>query len=155
MRMQEQVNFIMAQYAMMSHSDFIKQVCGDILGEGSYRDVYAMKDFPKLVIKIERSMDEANFANVTEFRNYINNRFWLALKDWLAPCWGITSDGVMMIQRRVTFRDPKHYPALIPSVFTDTKYSNYGWIGKKFVACDYSFLTHSSFRMKKVVWKNC
>lgn len=59
-----------------------------------------------------------------------------------------------MIQKRVEHRKRKDYPKYIPAVFTDTKLKNFGWIGDRFVCCDYSYLpfTLGKYKMKYAKW---
>lgn len=121
-----------------------KRLCGELLGKGVYRDVYVFKKYPEYVIKIERDMTRANFANVTEFRNYIQNQDWTFLSDWLAPCELINQTGSILIQERVYWdgKRRKDYPMYVPGIFTDLKLKNFGWTKKgQFVCCDYSFMT--------------
>lgn len=119
-----------------------KCLCGELLGKGVYRDVYVFKKYPAYVIKIERDMTRANFANVTEFRNYIQHKDWKFLSDWLAPCEIINQTGSILIQERVTWdgKRRKDYPKYVPAMFTDLKLKNFGWIGDRLVCCDYSFI---------------
>jgi len=127
-------------------------LCGELLGTGIYRDVYVLKQNPEYVVKIERDMSTGAFANATEWRNYINNREWTWFSCWLAPCELITEYGNVLIQRRVRTEGKlkKDYPTHIPVLFTDTKYSNFGWIGKQFVCCDYSYLVPATLHKKKL-----
>ncbi len=116
-----------------------KKLCGELLGSGLCRDVYVLKQYPDFVVKIEADMSKGTFANVTEWRNYINNLEWKWFSKWLAPCMLIDTTGRVLIQKRVYHRQRKDYPKYIPSIFTDLKLSNFGWIGDDFVCCDYSF----------------
>lgn len=119
-----------------------KQICGKLLGRGCYRNVYECKLAPEFVVKIERNMVQGMFCNVTEYRNWQNLRYWNYLAPWLAECITISEFGNVLIQRRVNWsgRKRKDYPKQIPFPFTDTKISNFGWIGDKFVCCDYAYL---------------
>lgn len=117
-----------------------KQICGELIGFGCYRSVYALKGNPDYVVKIEDDPTTGTFANITEWRNYINNREWKFLADYLAPCELITEDGRVLIQRRVTFKSKELYPTHVPIMFTDIKTANFGWIGKQFVCCDYAYI---------------
>jgi hypothetical protein len=130
-----------------------KRMCGELLGRGVHRDVYVLKQDPRYVVKIERDPSTGSFANVTEWRNYINNKEWKFLGDWLAPCELINETGQVLIQRRVSRegKTKKDYPKEIPCMFTDTKYINFGWIGDRFVCCDYSYLAY--FSTTKSPWK--
>ncbi len=118
----------------------IKLLCGERIGFGCYRDVYILKHNSGYVVKIESDPSNGMFANVTEWRNFINNKEWAFLSDCLAPCELISEDGRVLIQRRITFKSKELYPKWIPIMFTDIKTSNFGWIGKKFVCCDYAYI---------------
>lgn len=134
-----------------------KRLCGDLIGQGLYRDVYVLKQYPDFVVKIEVDMSKGTFANVTEWRNYINNKEWKWFSKWLAPCVLIDTTGKVLIQKRVRHRRRKDYPKYLPALFTDLKLSNFGWIGDNFVCCDYSFfpiyfLKVGSSKMKVAKW---
>jgi hypothetical protein len=130
----------------------MRHVCGEEVGYGLYRDVYLMKQDPRFVVKIERDMSQGMFANVTEWRNYLNNRDDQFIGPWLAPCETITETGQILVMRRVRHAPVEAYPNLIPSYLTDCKRTNYGFIGKRFVCCDYSFLLSNTRHMKKARW---
>lgn len=132
--------------------DLLKAIGGERIGRGIYRDVYEVRDNPKYVIKIERKPGSGNFANACEWINYCNNRDWKKLGPWLADCLTINKTGTVLIQRKVEFRDRDKYPDKIPSVFTDTKYQNFGWIGDRFVCCDYPYFKVVGFGMRKAQW---
>ncbi len=128
----------------------IKLICGDKIGSGAHRDVYILKQNPEYVVKIERDMSNGNFANVTEWRNYIDNKYWTWFEQWLAPCEMINETGQILIQRRVVPGRRKDYPKYIPKRFTDLKITNFGWIGDRFVCCDYSYLMELMERGNKL-----
>lgn len=135
-----------------SHSDIddlIKNVCDKKISAGAYREVYTIKDCRSYVIKIERDLSNAPFANVGEYLNFIENRFWVKIKPYLAECVIISNDGKVLVQTKIRQGDHHKFPKKIPSMFTDLKYQNFGWIGKRFVCCDYSFLKNVGFRMVK------
>lgn len=138
----------------VTKKDAKKFICGKLLGSGVTRDVYEFKPDPRFVVKIERDQSMGNFCNVTEWRNYIDNRYWKWFAKYLAPCELISWDGVILIQRRIEFRDRIEYPIEIPAMFTDTKYSNFGWIGNQFVCCDYAFIpfTLPKKKYKRAKW---
>lgn len=119
-----------------------KLICGELIGLGLYRNVYVLKDNPAYVVKIENDMRHCVFANATEWMNYINNKEFKFLEEWLAPCEMISQTGQVLIQQRV-YRDgkkKKDYPKHVPTMLTDLKYENFGWIGARFCCCDYSFM---------------
>jgi hypothetical protein len=137
-------------------NQIVKLLCGELIGKGVYRDVYVLKQNPDYVVKIEREPDYGQFANVTEWRNYINYKEWKFLAEWLAPCELINETGQILIQARINWdgKRRKDYSKEIPSVFTDTKLKNFGWLGDKFVCCDYSFfcIYPGKSSMKKPKW---
>lgn len=131
-----------------------RALCGKKIGEGAYRRVYVLKQNKEFVIKIEKNYSNGDFANVMEWRNWVNNRDWKFLGPWLAPCEMINETGTILIQRRVYHRRRKDYPTHIPVFLTDTKLQNFGWIGEQFVCCDYAFLPLSitGKSMKRARW---
>lgn len=133
----------------------VKSICGEKLSHGCYRDVYVLKSNPDYVIKIERDMTKAMFANVTEWRNYIENKDWEKFGHWLAPCEMINETGQIMIQRRVerwVDNPKKRFPGKIPSLFSDRKKNNFGWIGDQLVCFDYSWLKKVPFKLVRPRW---
>jgi len=132
----------------------VKNICGEKLGHGATRAVYVLKHNPKYVVKIEHHPENGDFANVGEFRNYLNYSETF-LQNWLAPCQVINETGQVLIQQRVYNSEKKH-PEKIPTVFTDTKRANFGWIKNKFVCCDYSFLVFPlPNKLKRAKWWDC
>jgi hypothetical protein len=130
----------------------IVRLCGKKIGAGTHRAVYELNGYPGYVIKVEYLAGK-NFANASEWNNWCNNSLWTDFSVWLAPCVAISWSGVAMIQERVEHKDKQHYPDKIPNLFTDTKYTNFGWIGDRFVCCDYSFLLIGlKLGMKKAKW---
>lgn len=126
--------------------------CGEKIGRGVYRDVYICKVDPHFVVKIERDMSEGYFTNVMEWRNWIDNKDWKQLSNWLAPCEAITESGQLLIQRRVQQYKSRPFPEKIPAIFTDLKRQNFGWIGQRFVCCDYPLFLIRGFYWKKAKW---
>ncbi len=122
-----------------SITEIKKLICGKKLGYGVHRTVYILKQDPDYVVKIERDFRKGMFANVTEWRNYMDNLHWHWFAKWLAPCVMIDEPGRILIQKRVV-QDKRPYPKKIPALFTDLKKCNFGWIGDQFVCCDYSSL---------------
>lgn len=111
-------------------------ICEDKIGSGVYRDVYKLSFNDKYVIKVAR--DEQGRAN-----NLLEERLWCEvmstpLANWFAPILQVSGAGKYLIQERVDGLPREKYPTMIPHFFTDTKYSNFGWLkGKGFVCCDY------------------
>lgn len=139
-------------------NEIVKAICGKKIGAGIYRDVYVLKQNSNFVVKVERKMGLAQFANATEWRHYIDNREWEWFEQYLAPCELITLTGQILIQRRIEHRGRKEYPKEIPAMFTDIKIENFGWIEDRFVCCDYSFIPFyiiktGNSKMKKARWR--
>lgn len=130
----------------------IDNACGELIGSGCHRDVYIFKHDDRWVIKIERDMSIANFANVCEWRNWVNHAPYKDFSKFLAPCLAIDETGRVLIQRRAKREIDGAkivYPTHLPNWLTDTKKFNFGMIGKQFVCVDYSFLVPPAFRMRK------
>lgn len=127
-------------YGTRSVNKVRREICGPELGSGLYRDVYEMKGNSRYVVKIERDMGEAQFANASEWRNWMNYREWKWFAEYLAPCMMINETGQVLIMRRIEHPPHNEYPSVIPAPFTDTKYANFGLLDNKFVCCDYSFI---------------
>jgi hypothetical protein len=124
---------------------------GEALGIGIHRKVGVFNPDPTLVIKC--AIDCPNI-------NVLEEEIWMMVKDtdiakWFAPCVSISPGGIFLLQKRAERRPRSEYPKEIPAFFTDTKYSNFGWIDGRFVCVDYaSFISTSmshkwSKKMKK------
>jgi len=109
---------------------------GKRLGKGIHRDVFTFPLKEGYVIKI---------ANEPESRavNLIEARIWNQLTEtpaqkWFAPVIDVSESGTYLVQRRAEQLPKEKYPKMIPHFFTDTKYSNFGWIkGIGFVCVDF------------------
>lgn len=119
--------------------EIISSLCGELIGQGCYRDVYEYEIDPRYVIKVENSDGDGS--------NWVEWRIWHTVKhttdgtkDWFAPCSWISDNGRLLLQRKTQplYSREKHIPEKIPAYFTDIKDSNFGWIGKQLVAHDYS-----------------
>lgn len=133
-----------------------KNVCGELLDFGLHRNVYILKQNPHYVVKEEKDLSQGYYCNIMEFRTWINNKEWTTFSKWLAPSVMMRKDGYLLIQKRVRFYEKREYPSHIPSLFTDLKRTNFGWIGNRLVCCDYAFLlmNNHSLRLKKAKWWN-
>jgi hypothetical protein len=135
-------------------------LCGEKLGSGVSRDVFACKLRPELVVKVETDFDYRSFANVAEMRIWCDNRDHKAVADWLAPCEYLSPDGRILLQARVDVLQPpfkpgdKLPPDKIPAFLTDRKHSNFGWYQGRLVCCDYALTiaTHSTRMTNAEYW---
>lgn len=119
--------------------DMFAFMCGDFIGSGIHRDVFQYNLDPKYVVKVQRDVEE--FSNIKEFEIWCHVRH-TEYKKFFAGCPWLSSNGRIMLQRKTrpltkTLRPPER----IPAFFTDIKDSNFGYIGKQFVAHDYEYST--------------
>lgn len=137
-----------------TYDSIYKRFCGEKIGFGMYRDVYLLKDNPYWVLKFEKA-DSKRWCNIAEWLAYDQFRWYAKLAQYLAPNYFIEGSGRILIQRRVKHKDISEYPIRLPSIFTDLKRTNYGFIGEQFVCCDYPFLAwggYNPFYMRKANW---
>lgn len=134
--------------------DLVNIICGDYIGRGMSRWVYAFKPDSQFVIKYEPCGDD--FQNVLEWRVWetVKNT---PMKKWFAPCLSLSGNGLWLVQRRVTKPAHEKYPDKIPAWFGDTKYANFGMLDGRIVACDYgmpslSRLMARQARLTKAKW---
>ena len=124
---------IIEDYGTVIKLEIIKHFLGDYLGSGTARDVFSFN--VDLVVKIEQksfSFQNVNEYNITE---YLKGTEW---GKWIAPIHSISSCGIMVLQTKaIPLKSLDQLPDKIPNFFTDLKLSNYGYIGKQFVAIDY------------------
>lgn len=133
--------------------DCFNMLCGEKLGEGIHREVFACKLRPELVVKIERQ-EMRYFANVME------NNFWAyhqSVKEiarWLAPCEFLSPDGRLSLMRRADPVPSKFkLPDKLPTFLTDLKRSNFGLLDGRLVCVDYAFtIPNPSMRLRKANW---
>lgn len=141
-----------------SEREFWGMYVGDLIGSGVGRKVYAMRNDPTVVLKVE--MGGRSFQNVIEWETWKEAE---ALKAgdgrayrWLAPCRDISSDGTLLIMERTRQPTEAQFPKLMPAWMTDFKRANFGLIGSRIVAHDYGLfqLAHTGFtkRMKRANW---
>lgn len=146
---------VIYKHPMKTVSGALRYDCGELLSRGLNRDVYVCKHDPKWVIKIQKT---TNFDNTMEWK------IWLSLyrssseyKKWFPDCLTITESGLVLVQQRIFHGDIKDYPKKIPYFFTDLKIQNYGWIGGRFVCCDYAnvmdnIIRSTSNKLKTAKW---
>ena len=129
-------------------------IIGKKLGFGIHRDVYEFYFSDEKVLKVANCA-EGRAQNILEYRIYeeLENTKY---QKYFAKCFGVSVNGKYLLQEKVTIKDIKKYPKIIPHFFTDTKCENYGWTNKgKFVCCDYSLtIITNGFtnKVKKANW---
>lgn len=115
--------------------EILTMVCGDFIGRGYYREVYAYARDPQAwVAKLENG--HQSFANVREWE------VWLSVRDtklvkWFAPCHDISSSGLVLIQARTEQVPIERLPKRVPAFFTDLKAENWGLYNGRIVCHDY------------------
>lgn len=138
------------------HEQLWRMVVGDLLGYGVGRNVYVCETDPTIVIKIE---DKAgSFQNVIEWETWLNVKCNPKVAKWFAPCRYISPNGAILVQSRTRPPAPHEFPDQMPRFLTDFKRTNYGVLGRQFVAHDYGtnnlYLHGIALRMRKVSWWN-
>lgn len=143
----------MADYGP-AYEDAFNLLCGDKIGEGIHRNVFACRLRPELVVKVECSGDWRYFANVHEMKFWSDHQHRETVAKWLAPCEYLSPDGRVLLQRRVDpIRDADTLPDKLPSFLTDVKRDNFGLLDGKIVCFDYAMtIPTPSLRPKKVEW---
>lgn len=114
--------------------DFFALMTGECLGWGQFRKVYVLATDPRWVIKFETGAQ--SFSNIVEWNLWNDAQHMHEdVRKWLAPCRMISPCGSILIQRRTT--KATTFPDKVPAWMTDIKKSNFGMIGRQFVAHDY------------------
>lgn len=130
-------------------------VCGKRLGSGIHRDVFTFMPNKEYVIKVAKSDSESRAVNLIEAKIWSEIHSTPAAK-WFAPVFDVSESGKFLLQRRVEQLPKEEYPKKIPHFFTDTKYSNFGWIkGVGFVCIDFgsfNIFRGISTKMVKAEW---
>lgn len=114
--------------------DMASLFIGKRLGSGMSRTVYEHELDKTCVVKIE--------SGGNRFQNVLEWEVWQTVKDtkfakWFAPCIDISPNGIILIQKKADLIPKSQYPKSIPRFFMDTKFENFGMIGKQFVCFDY------------------
>jgi hypothetical protein len=130
-------------------------ILGDLIGSGQYRNVYACAYDSSLVIKEE--LGARSFCNVREWDLWNDGKNFGEISKWLAPCVKISACGIYLVQKKTMKLEHSKYPEKIPSWFSDTKYQNWGRLGKNVVCHDYAnnsalLIGITSSKLKRVAW---
>lgn len=146
----DQLLKLLDNYKRLSTKRFKQIFCGKRIGEGVSREVFEFVLDKRYVVKIDTTED---FDNIMEWKIWHHLKDYKALSQHLAPCIWMMPNGKVLIQRKIRFKGK--YPDKMPNLFTDLKYQNYGFIGKRIVCCDYSRSNlFKSGRVRKVKWWN-
>jgi hypothetical protein len=135
------------------HEDAFNLMCGQLLGAGIHRKVFACRIDLNLVVKVEIPNDWRSFANVKEMEFWNEYRDMPKVAKWLAPCEFLSPDGRILLQKRAQPVEAKDLPEKMPNFLTDFKVANFGRIDGQIVCVDYAWHTlKASLRESKVVW---
>ena len=136
-------------------TDLITSICGEHIGSGQFRDVFAYNLDSSYVVKIA---PKDNSHNLTEYLLWEEIKGLCGNLDyipkWFAPVKWISPSGHILIMKRTEKKD-KPRPESIPKFFWDVKSDNFGWIGDKFVCHDYGFfhmMLDYKLGFKKAKW---
>lgn len=124
--------------------DLAGLLLGEQLGSGVGRTVYVHALDETKVVKVE---DNArSFQNIIEWQTWHDAK-GTPLEPYLAPCHAISPCGILLIMSRVqplpSLEEEKRggldslRGVKLPSVLTDLKRENYGYLKGRIVACDY------------------
>jgi hypothetical protein len=141
--------------------DAFNMFCGDVIGRGMSRTVYASPLLPNSVVKVE--------TGAQQFQNIVEWETWQRVKDtpasrWFAACEFISPCGIVLVMQRTRSAGLGEFPDRVPVFLTDLKRTNYGMVGanrdgggKQFLVC-HDYGTHMLFehgmtkRTKKANW---
>lgn len=126
------------------HRELFWTLCDDRIGTGMSREVWSSKVLPNSVIKVESA--SGKFQNIMEWEiwNWVKGTEY---DKWFAPCEWISPNGSVLIMAKTA--SAAKYPNKLPVFLTDTKKSNYGMLGNRFVCHDYGVTTLLTFGMSK------
>ena len=134
--------------------DFFRLFAGKQLGYGAGRVVFECLIKPDFVIKVENG--SKSFQNVMEWETWMDLKHEKQVARWLAPCEEISQCGTVLLMRRTEVPREKDFPERMPTFLTDTKRTNFGMLGKRFVCHDYGMTRlaslGASMRTRKVDW---
>lgn len=140
------------KYQFISLDKFLKKFAGKFINSGVSRNVYEFKLSKRYVLKIEKN--RPYYDNVMEFKIWTEARYYSDIHKFLAPTVWISKSCKIILQRKIKISPiGKNYPLKMPNIFTDLKYTNYGFINKRIVCCDYSrCLLFNGMRSRNVKW---
>jgi hypothetical protein len=98
-------------------------LCGEQIGYGMSRKVFACALLPDCVVKVET--DGHRFQNVIEWETW-NFVQWTPASRWFAACKWISPNGKVLIQERTRPAGHGDLPEKVPVWFTDLKRDNWG-----------------------------
>lgn len=114
--------------------DFVQAFCGEPLGAGIARRVYAFRLDHTCVVKVEDTTNH-DWQNIHEWEVWLHSG--RKTSKWLAPCVSLSPAGSVLIQKRAEPLTRDRLPKLVPSFLADLRIDNWGWLDGRPVAIDY------------------
>ena len=124
-------------------ADLFRLLCGELIGEGQFRKVFACNIMPDCVVKIDT---RSNWSNVGEMEMWDELR-GSPLARWLAPVEWLSAGGIWLIQKRTQPIKAEQLPRRIPDIFADLKPENWGLLKGRPVCHDYG--NHNAYTVAK------
>jgi hypothetical protein len=126
------------------YKDAFNLLCGDKLGEGSFRTVYECRLRPDLVVKVSNPSAWRDPHNTLEAQFWADYKYHKVIGKWLAPIHFVSPDTrIILMERAMSFFDTE-LPVKVPACFQDVKPSNFGRLSDGRIVCvDYA-LTRGS-----------
>ena len=123
-------------------ADLLELIVGRTINVGTYRHVYEYRPDTTKVIKVEKG--GYKFDNIQEWEVW-NQAQETYLGKWLARCFTVSMNGLVLIQERTFPIHESKLPSIIPDVLCDCKRENWGLVkrgGKLVPVChDYAHNT--------------
>lgn len=126
----------------------LELLCGERLGSGSTRRVYALKHSPDLVIKLEYALKK--FCNVAEYDMWHTVK-GTKLERFFAPVVDIDTYAGALIMRRtqpITEEEFRKEVKRLPAFLDDNHSSNFGRLDGRIVCHDYGYHAAISHAVK-------
>lgn len=138
--------------------DLIFTILGKEIGEGASRKVFQHAQDDSLVVKLATTsygvQDNCNEAQMWDKIKWLEkDSAWV--KDWFAPVVYVSPNCNVLIMKKTTDIPSKKKPIEVPSFLSDVCTRNFGWLGNKYVAHDYGFISgfiQYKKKFRKVEW---
>lgn len=127
------------EFDTLTAMDLRFALIGEKIGSGVSRDVFECRFDPHLVVKVERY---GGFDNVIEWKVWQEVQHDEDIRQWFAPCVGISPGGRVLVMKRtkkVTEAELELALPKVPRFFHDVHSNNWGRLGELYVCHDYAF----------------
>lgn len=139
----------------LTFKDAFNLLCGSLIGQGQFRQVFECTLNSDYVIKVEVENIDGwrSFHNVLEVEFWREHQYNDDIAPWLAPIHSWSPDMRVIAQRRVTRIPDEQLPKKMPKFLTDVKPGNYGMLDGRVVCCDYARTVSAiPLSKRKVEW---